>query len=123
LETPGTAEQRIFVRARHPLAAHLRLCQSDGFQLWNAAYWVFEDLWLEGVCHGDTDEANAHAFHIMYRSSNVILRRNKVVSFKSHVKLNAGRTDSGSPWEWPDDAWFIGNTWQDEPIGGEAAAR
>ena len=74
---------------------------------------------MEGVCHADSDESNAHAFHIMYRSSNVILRRNRVVNFKSHVKLNAGQTDSKSPWEWPDDAWFIDNTFQDtQPVGG-----
>jgi hypothetical protein len=104
---PGTSAQRIFVRAQQPLGATIELCSTEGFQV-SAADWIFEDLVIKGVCPGPDD--NEHAFHITGAAHETILRYNKVVDFKSHVKLNLDNTTSRI---WPNDTWYIGNVWMD----------
>jgi len=104
---PGTTAQRIFMRAEHAGKATIEHCSTEGFRV-SARDWIFEDLVIKGACPDDTN--NEHAFHITGAAHETILRHNRVVDFKSHVKLNLDDTTSRI---WPDDTWYIGNVFMD----------
>jgi hypothetical protein len=117
----GTAANPIFVRARNPLKAKLNFCNTEGFRVTRHPYWIFENLDIEGVCHGQSDGSNEHAFHISGNSDHVVLRGNRVTNFKSHVKMNGGILEGMSTYTWPSDLWIIKNIWRDlVPVGGAA---
>jgi hypothetical protein len=74
----------------------------------SAAAWIFEDLIIKGVCPGA--DTNEHAFHITGGADRTILRHNKLIDFKSHVKLNLDNTTSRI---WPNDTWYLDNVFMD----------
>lgn len=95
---PGAADQRIFVRARNARRATITVCADIGFRI-DAPYWVFEDLVLRSRCTRESD----HAFQVIGRGSDLIIRRNRSEDFFAHVKLN------GTEGRWPDRFWAIDN--------------
>jgi hypothetical protein len=122
LGSPGTSQQPVFVRAKNSLKAQLKFCNIEGFMVSHNAYWIFENLDIEGVCHLDSDSSNEHAFHITGNSDHVIIRNNHITNFKSHLLVNgsvpAGATTGLTPTV-PADLWILNNQWRDMvPIGG-----
>lgn len=108
LTRPGTKANRIVVTPRNRGRAVIEHCNTEGFNV-AAPYWTFEKLIIKGVCRGSGSE-NAHAFHITGNGSSLILRRNTVIDFQSHVKLNSAFPNGVQTW--PDRATFIGNIWK-----------
>jgi hypothetical protein len=65
-------------------------------------YWIFENLDFKGVC--EEDSTCDHAFHVVGKARNTILRNNRMVDFNAHIKIN------GENGAWPDDGLFQFNT-------------
>lgn len=79
--TSGTADAPITVRASVPGTAIIHATGTELFSV-HHPWWVFEDLIIAGTA--DT----AHAFHITGNASHVAIRRNVIVDFHSHIKIN-----------------------------------
>ncbi len=99
---PGTADGRIFVRAQNPQRATITVCADIGFRI-DAPFWIFENLVLRSRCTSVSD----HAFQVIGRGDDFILRRNRSEDFFAHVKLN------GTGGLWPDRFWAIDNDFRD----------
>ena len=89
--TSGTAGAPITVRADVPGTARIRATGSELFSV-HHPWWVFEDLIIEGANGSD------HAFHITGNASHVAIRRNVIIDFNSHIKINGEPGD-----KYPDD--------------------
>ena len=97
----GTDQQRITVRANQPGQVQIDFDAQEGFIVQHP-YWVFENLSIRGVCqdHGDCE----HAFHVVGKGANLVLRNNRLEDFNAHLKIN------GADGDWPDHGLLQHNT-------------
>ena len=98
----GTAQSPIVVRAQTRGEAVLEFDAVEGFKV-DGAHWVFEDLWIRGVCADDS--RCEHAFHILGGGDHTIIRGNRVWDYNAHIKANG----TGDPRVFPDDVLVEGN--------------
>ncbi len=97
----GTDQQRITVRASQPGQVQIDFDAQEGFIVQHP-YWVFENLSIRGVCqHHDDCE---HAFHVVGKGANLVLRNNRLEDFNAHLKIN------GFGGDWPDHGLLQHNT-------------
>lgn len=101
VERPGTAAQRILLRAIEPGTVVIEFETVEGFAV-AAPYWTFENLTIRGVCkrHDDCE----HAFHVIGPASHFIARNNLITDFNAHFKIN------GSNGRFPDLGRIENNT-------------
>ena len=97
----GTPLQSITVRADQPGQVIIEFNAEEGFFV-SHAYWIFENLQIQGVCKSDKD--CEHAFHIVGQAHHVIVRNNVIKDFNAHVKIN------GFSGDWPDHGLIKNNT-------------
>ncbi len=82
---PGTAMQRIVVRAETPGTVTIEFDTVEGFVV-SAPYWTFENLHIRGICK---DHAKCeHAFHIVGDARHFHARNNTITDFNAHIKVN-----------------------------------
>jgi Right handed beta helix region len=95
-DNPGTAGQRIVVRAAAPGTAFIRFNAIEGFKI-AAPYWTFENLDIQGVClsHSDCE----HAFHIAGPADFTQIRACRLHDYNAAIKGNG----EGNPYVFPDD--------------------
>jgi hypothetical protein len=96
----GSATDPIVVRAGIPGSVELEFDLLEGFHVL-APYWVFEDLVIRGVCADHS--ACEHAFHVVGNAEHFDARRNVVLDFNAHFKINGLRG------EYPDFGRIEGN--------------
>lgn len=84
----GTALQPVIVRAEAPGAAIIEVNSGTIHQ--DRAYWIYENLVLEGHC-GGRDVPCEHAFHVVGGGRNVVIRNNLIRNFAAHIKVNGER--------------------------------
>jgi hypothetical protein len=84
-EADGTEALPITVRARRLGEARIGVTGTVGFAV-RHPFWHFENLDLQGAAR------SAHAFHVVGRASNTVLRGNRMVDFAAAIKGN-GSTD------------------------------
>jgi len=106
----GIAGQPIVVRAEELGDATIELSQGvvEGF-LVSGAYWVFENLVIEGQC-SDHSQCE-HAFHLAGDADQLIIRNNIVRNFNAQLKSN--KAGDG---EYPDDVLIEHNELYNETI-------
>jgi parallel beta-helix repeat protein len=77
----GTEKEPIIVA---PLVAGTAIIEAQGREAISVhhSHWIFQDLIIRGGKNTD------HAFHISGNADHVVLRRNTLVNFHSHVKVN-----------------------------------
>ncbi|MCU6432538.1 right-handed parallel beta-helix repeat-containing protein [Undibacterium sp. Jales W-56] len=98
---PGTAGNRITVRAIQAGTVFLEFNLGEGFQV-SAPYWTFENLSIRGVCqHHENCE---HAFHVTGGANHFTASNNTIRDFNAHFKIN------GSDGRMPDFGLIEGNT-------------
>ncbi|MFZ6843715.1 right-handed parallel beta-helix repeat-containing protein [Undibacterium sp. RuTC16W] len=98
---PGTASNRITVRAIQSGTVFLEFNLGEGFQV-SAPYWTFENLSIRGVCqYHDNCE---HAFHVTGGARYFVSLNNTISDFNAHFKIN------GSDGRMPDFGLIEGNT-------------
>ena len=97
----GTEQQRITVRAGQPGRVQIEFNAQEGFVVQHP-YWVFENLSIRGVCqyHSYCE----HAFHVVGKGANLVLRNNHLQDFNAHLKINGFNGD------WPDLGLLQHNT-------------
>jgi hypothetical protein len=97
----GHSDAPIVLRAAEPGTVWFEFAQTNGIVV-DRPYWVFENLRIRGVCkHHDDCE---HAFHVVGRGSDVLIRNNHLSDFNAHVKVN------GLNGQWPDRGRLLHNT-------------
>ena len=84
----GTATEPIKVRARTFGTVTLRLNTLEGFHV-QGAYWIFENLVINGVCREDTN--CEHAFHVVGNARMTVIRNNWISNFNASLKVNGAR--------------------------------
>ena len=91
---PGTQSAPIVVRGASAGSVVLEFDMVEGFVV-SAPFWSFEDLSIRGVCaeHSKCE----HAFHVVGDGAHFVARRNTIVDFNAHFKIN------GSDGMTPDD--------------------
>lgn len=101
IDRPGLAGAPVVLRAERVGQAVLEFNALEGFFV-QAPYWVFEDLTIVGKCsrHQDCE----HAFHVVMKARNTVIRNNLVEDFNAHIKVN------GHKGQWPDDGLVQFNT-------------
>ncbi len=82
---PGTASNRITVRAARVGTAVLEHDMTEGF-LVSAPYWTFENLIIRGVCINQN--GCEHAFHVVGGARHFVARNNTIIDFNAHFKIN-----------------------------------
>lgn len=97
----GTQANPIRVFASNPGQTIIEFSAVEGFHI-TQPYWVFENLRVRGVCkrHDDCE----HAFHIVGRAKNTVIRNNLIEDFNAHIKVN------GIDNHWPDAGLVQFNT-------------
>lgn len=97
----GQLNHPIMVRASRPGSVIFESGASEGFHL-HAPWWIFENLTIRGVCkeHSNCD----HAFHIVGKARNIVIRNNRLEDFNAQIKVN------GLDGDWPDDGLVQYNT-------------
>lgn len=97
----GSLDHPITVRAQVPGSVIIESTASEGFRL-HAPYWIFENLVIRGICpiHSNCE----HAFHIVGKAQNTVIRNNRIEDFNAHIKVNGLRPD------WPDHGLIQFNT-------------
>lgn len=97
----GRADAPITVRAQRPGEVRLRL---DGGTIHlTRAYWIYENLIIEGHC-GPLRQPSEHAFHVVGGARHVVIRNNLIRHFSAHIKVN------GENGQFPDGGLFQFNT-------------
>lgn len=105
----GTALQPVIVRAETPGTAIIEFKSGTIHQ--DRAYWIYENLVLEGHC-GGKDMPCEHAFHVVGGARSVVIRNNLIRNFAAHIKVNGERG------EFPDSGLLQFNTLtNDEAFG------
>lgn len=97
----GTALQPIIVRAETPGTAIIEFESGTIHQ--DRAYWIYENLVLEGHC-GGKDRPCEHAFHVVGGARSVVIRNNLIRNFFAHIKVN------GESGQFPDNGLLQFNT-------------
>ena len=100
----GSASNPIYLRAATLGTAILEANTPELFYL-SAAYWIFENLEIRGVCGNDSD--CEHALHVVGGANRTIVRSNKIYDFNAHIKGNG--SDSNNPAAYPSDVLIEGN--------------
>jgi hypothetical protein len=97
----GRPDAPIALRAAQPGTVWFEFAQVEGI-LVDRPHWVFENLHIRGTCerHDDCE----HAFHVVGRGSDVLIRNNHLSDFNAHVKVN------GVDGQWPDRGRLVHNT-------------
>lgn len=97
----GRLDAPIALRAAQPGTVWFEFAQVEGI-LVDRPHWVFENLHIRGTCerHDDCE----HAFHVVGRGSDVLIRNNHLSDFNAHVKVN------GYDGQWPDRGRLLHNT-------------
>ncbi|MFZ6675645.1 right-handed parallel beta-helix repeat-containing protein [Undibacterium sp. Xuan67W] len=98
---PGTASNRITVRAIQAGTVFLEFNLGEGFQV-SAPYWTFENLSIRGVCQ--YHENCEHAFHVTGGARYFVSLNNTISDFNAHFKIN------GSDGRMPDFGLIEANT-------------
>lgn len=81
----GQSTAPIVVTANKPGEVTLELDMLEGFVV-DKAYWVFENLRIEGVC---TNHSRCeHAFHVVGQAIGAVIRNNEIVDFNAALKVN-----------------------------------
>jgi parallel beta-helix repeat protein len=101
VKNAGLSEKPIIVRAQTPGTVEIKLASVEGFYI-TAPYWIFENLVIRGICEHDSN--CEHAFHIVGRASNTVIRNNRIEDFNAQIKVN------GMDEEWPDNGLIQFNT-------------
>ncbi|MBK17841.1 MAG: hypothetical protein CMM52_03250 [Rhodospirillaceae bacterium] len=84
---PGTKAAPIIVTARSPARTKIKSSAVELFKI-DAPFWVFENLDIRG-----SSDAH-HAFHIVGRGDDIVLRGNHIVGFHASVKGNPQEDDA-----------------------------
>ena len=87
-QNDGTALQPVIVRTEKPGSAIIEI--NSGVIHQDRAYWIFENLVLEGHC-GGRDMPCEHAFHVVGGGHDVVIRNNLIRNFGAHIKVNGER--------------------------------
>jgi len=98
---PGAANAPITLTALNPAQTRIETDATELFKL-DAPYWVFENLDIRGGKNAH------HAFHIVGRADNAVLRGNHIVGFHASVKGNPQKKLS------PDNVVITGNAFYNE---------
>lgn len=101
----GRADAPITVRAQRP--GEVRLRMEGGTIHQTRAYWLYENLIIEGRC-GPAGQACEHAFHVVGAGRHVVIRNNLIRNFSAHIKVN------GENGQFPDGGLFQFNTLSNE---------
>jgi parallel beta-helix repeat protein len=85
IHNAGEATRPIVMRAKVPGSVIIESTATEGFHL-HAPYWVFENLVIRGTCkeHSNCE----HAFHIVGKAQNIVIRNNRIEDFNAHIKVN-----------------------------------
>ncbi len=97
----GRPDAPITVRAQRP--GDVRLQMSGGTIHQTHAYWIYENLTIEGHC-GPRGQPCEHAFHVVGAARHVVIRNNLIRNFSAHIKVN------GANGQFPDGGLFQFNT-------------
>lgn len=97
----GRPDAPITVRAQRP--GEVRLRMEGGTIHQSRAYWLYENLLIEGHC-GPVGQACEHAFHVVGAARHVVIRNNRIQNFSAHIKVN------GENGQFPDGGLFQFNT-------------
>ncbi|MDP2809177.1 MAG: chondroitinase-B domain-containing protein [Rhodocyclaceae bacterium] len=94
IHNAGQADRPIILRAKAPGSVIIESTALEGFHL-HAPYWIFENLVIRGICkeHSNCE----HAFHIVGKARNIVIRNNRIEDFNAQIKVN------GLSGDWPDD--------------------
>ena len=104
---PGTGSDPIVVRAAVPGSAVLEFDMLEGFHVL-APYWTFEDLAIRGICRDHS--ACEHAFHVTGAAVHFTARRNRIIDFNAHFKIN------GDGLRYPDFGTLEGNVLMNDGV-------
>jgi len=101
IRASGRPQEPIILRASQPGNVVIEFNALEGFHL-QAPNWVFENLVIRGTCkqHSNCE----HAFHIVGKASNIVIRNNRIEDFNAQIKVN------GLSGNWPDDGLIQFNT-------------
>lgn len=103
LRNGGEADRPIVLRARIPGSVVIESAATEGFHVL-APYWIFENLVIRGICQ---EHSNCeHAFHVVGKARNTVIRNNRIEDFNAHVKVNGIGND------WPDGGLIQYNTFR-----------
>jgi len=102
----GTATAPIVLRAAKLGDAKIRFNTAEGFKV-GAPYWRFVNLDIQGVCAAHS--SCEHAFHIVGRANNTIVRGCRLHDFNAMIKGNGEPIGSAGAYVWPNDV-LIENT-------------
>lgn len=83
---PGEAMYPITVSGKVFPESVIEFRSEEGF-LVTQPNWVFQNLVIRGGCSRDHD--CEHAFHVVGKASNTIIRNNRIEEFNAHIKINA----------------------------------
>lgn len=90
----GTLDQPIFLRAARLGDATIQSPSTAGIDL-SGAYWVIENLVLEGVC--SIDDYCEHAVHVFGAARSAVIRNNVMRNFNAPIKVNLSRNRDRMP--------------------------
>lgn len=97
----GQPDRPIVVRTRQPGSVVIESTAAEGFHL-HAPWWIFENLTIRGVCEAHSN--CEHAFHVVGKARNIVIRNNRIEDFNAQIKVNGFNGD------WPDDGLIQYNT-------------
>jgi hypothetical protein len=100
LSANGTKGRPIRLRADALGTVTLRLISLEGLHV-TGAYWIIENLLIEGAC--GNDGSCDHAFHVVGGARGTVIRNNWVSNFNSTIKVN------GANGKYPDDGEILNN--------------
>lgn len=86
----GLPGQPIVLRASKPGTVIIESTALEGFHVL-APWWVFENLVIRGVCAEHT--YCEHAFHIVGKATNIVIRNNRLEDFNAQIKVNGLEND------------------------------
>ena len=90
----GTPEAPIFLRAAKFGDVQLQFRSAEGIIL-SGAYWVIENLSIEGVC--PVEHFCEHALHVVGGAHSTIIRNNVVRNYNAPIKVNLSRKRDRMP--------------------------
>ncbi len=101
----GSSIEPITVMGSELGAVMLELDTLEGFYV-DKPFWVFENLKIKGVCASDSQ--CEHAFHVVGKGNNVIVRNNIITDFNAAMKVNGIKY--GTEYYYPDNGRVEGNS-------------
>jgi len=107
----GSEVAPIIVKAENLGEVDIELDSLDGFYI-DKPYWIFENLRIKGTCVKDS--RCEHAFHVVGKGSNAIIRNNIVTDFNAAVKVNGIKYGKTS--HYPDFGRVENNTFYNNAV-------